>query len=581
MTKEQILIIDDKVEIITFLSDLLEPMGYRLLVAMDGKEGLNKALGEKPDLILLDLNLPGLSGIEVLEALHRRDCRAPVILMTLYGSESVAVRAFRLGIRNYISKPFDINELLVAIEWALEEGRLRRERARLVKELEKSNRKLSQQMKELSTLQAIGRSVASLMPKEQLLRRLLDAATYLTGAEAGAIFLLDDEGDNLHLEAILGKKGYHFSPQTRIRDSHAKDVVRMGRPLWLPRPTKHTGMTGYLGSQKHSLFYAPIKSGGEAIGVLGVVCHRAKEGLPPEFEKRLVALADYAAIALRNARLYEDLERQTHQLATINRVAQMIASSLDLKEIMRTVARRVKEILGVESATLVLLDEEGKELTFEIILANGSEELGPFHLDVGTGIVGWVVQQGQPLRANDVSEEPHFYPGIDEAIGSRTRSILCVPLRISDRIIGAMEAINKLDDRQPEGYGNFSERDEKLLTEMAAFVAIAVQNARLHSAMQETIAAQTLQDTMVTLSHHLNNPLQVLLGSIEILKGDRADRRAIAQVTNMVERAVAEVSAVVSVLKEITSPEGTIYLGSIQMLDIEEELQARLASSVD
>ena len=161
---ERILIIDDKIEIIKFLTDLLAPLKYRLLTATDGKSGLDVALEQQPDLILLDLHMPGMTGIEVLEALRQHNCRSPVILMTLYGSESVAVQAFRLGVRDYVVKPFRIDELLAAIEQALEVGRLRRERQRLVEELTRTNQELTRRMRELATLQAIGRSVASLMP---------------------------------------------------------------------------------------------------------------------------------------------------------------------------------------------------------------------------------------------------------------------------------------------------------------------------------------------------------------------------------------------------------------------------------
>jgi CheY-like chemotaxis protein len=70
MAGERILIIDDGIEISSFLVDLLGPLGYRLSTARMGDQGLAKVLRERPDLVLLDLNMPGMSGIEVLEALH-------------------------------------------------------------------------------------------------------------------------------------------------------------------------------------------------------------------------------------------------------------------------------------------------------------------------------------------------------------------------------------------------------------------------------------------------------------------------------------------------------------------------------
>jgi GAF domain-containing protein/CheY-like chemotaxis protein len=588
MARERILIIDDKIEIIAFLVDLLQPLGYVLASALNGEEGLSKALKELPDLILLDLNMPGMSGMQVLEALHRHDCQSPVILMTLYGSESVAVQAFRLGVRNYIVKPFHIDELLAAIEGALEKGRLRRERERLVAELSEANRKLTQRMRELSALQAVGRSVASLMPKEQLLRRIIDAAIYLTGASAGALFLVDRDGHELRLEAVRQAESYDFGLQSRVRDSHAEDVLRTGQPLWISSPTKHTGVTAYLGPKVRTLLYVPMRSGGEILGVMGLVSLRDDHVLALEIQGRLTALADYAAIALQNTHLYEDSQRQAQRLATVNQIAQMIASSLDLKEIMWAVVHSLTESLHAETATLVLLDEERGELVFEVSLRGDVDKSELFRLKVGQGIVGWVIQTGQSVRVNDVGQDPRFYSGIDLATGFCTRSVLCVPLTVSDQVIGAIEAVNKLDPGIADGAGQFTDEDEELLRGAAAFVAIAVENARLRAAMRETIAAQTLHDTVVTLSHYVNNPLQTLVGAADLLRSELAGRcgeqdrtnGTTAQAIDLIGLKLQEISVVISVLRDIALPESTIYLGSEQMLDIEQELQNRLESIV-
>ena len=357
MPKERILIIDDSARIAEFLTDVLEPLGYTLLTAANGKDGLARALSGQPDLIMLDLNLPDMSGLQVLESLRRRDSKSPVIMMTSYGSESVVIQALRLGVRDYLTKPFAMDDLLAAVERALEEGRLRREREHLVQKLSKTNQEVTLRMRELATLQGIGRSVASLMPREQLLRRILDAAIYVAGANVGALFLLDGDSQKLHLEAVRQGETYRVGLQTMIDDSHIEDVLRSGQPMWITNPKKHTGVTTYLGQKAHSLLYVPVKLGGTAIGVAGVAwLHGGR--VSPDMENRLVALADYAAIALQNAQLYEESQLQAQQLSTVNHIAKMIVSSLDLREIMQAVVRSLKESLHVETATLVLLDEE-------------------------------------------------------------------------------------------------------------------------------------------------------------------------------------------------------------------------------
>lgn len=116
---ERILIIEDDKASRDFFARLLTYEGYTVLTAADGESGLSLALAERPDLILLDLNLPRMSGLEVLQELNKRQCSNPVILMTVFGSEEIVVEALRMGIRDYLPKPCAPEVLLEAIERAL------------------------------------------------------------------------------------------------------------------------------------------------------------------------------------------------------------------------------------------------------------------------------------------------------------------------------------------------------------------------------------------------------------------------------------------------------------------------------
>jgi len=140
---ELVLVVDDsRVFRDLVVNHILEPNGFKSLAAIDGEQGLHLALNESPDLIVLDMLMPKMTGIQVLEALHQQGRDIPVILMTIHGSEDVAVRAFRLGAKDYVSKPFEVEELLDAIERALTEVRLRRERDALTQQLEAQHRQL-------------------------------------------------------------------------------------------------------------------------------------------------------------------------------------------------------------------------------------------------------------------------------------------------------------------------------------------------------------------------------------------------------------------------------------------------------
>jgi DNA-binding response OmpR family regulator len=119
----KVLIIEDRRENIVFIANnILKPEGWEVITARDGKLGLQKAIEEQPDLIISDLKLPTMHGLDVLEELNKRGHRIPTIVMTFHGSEETAIRAFRLGAVDYLIKPFEIDDMLSAIERALQTG---------------------------------------------------------------------------------------------------------------------------------------------------------------------------------------------------------------------------------------------------------------------------------------------------------------------------------------------------------------------------------------------------------------------------------------------------------------------------
>jgi len=116
----KVLIIEDRRENIVFLANnILKPKGFDVITAMDGESGLRKALEEQPDIIITDLKLPRMHGLEVLADLHDRGSTIPAIVMTFHGSEETAIRAFRLGAVDYLIKPFKMEEIEEALERAI------------------------------------------------------------------------------------------------------------------------------------------------------------------------------------------------------------------------------------------------------------------------------------------------------------------------------------------------------------------------------------------------------------------------------------------------------------------------------
>jgi two-component system phosphate regulon sensor histidine kinase PhoR len=315
--QEKVLVADDSRGIRDFLIQyILKPKGFKVITATNGREGLDLARKHQPQLIIADNQMPYLTGLEMLQALYEGGLRIPAILMTAHGSEQIAVDAFRLGIRDYVIKPFEVDEMTSAIERALRESRLERERTQLIQEITASNTELKQRLQELNTVYATGKSVTSSLDLEEVLRRVVEAAVFVSGAEEGSLMLLDAEKQNeLYVRASKNLDSASDSMRLRVQDSLAGQVLQSRQPLVVDHNNaKQKITTTYL---VKALVYVPIISQNEAIGVLSVVNRHRDKPFNNRDTRVLSTLGDYASIAIRNAGLFANSEQERNKLGTI------------------------------------------------------------------------------------------------------------------------------------------------------------------------------------------------------------------------------------------------------------------------
>jgi len=135
----RILFVDDDLQVLKSLGEYFEKLGHQVLRASSGKEALKVYEASHPDVVVLDLFMPEMSGMEVLEILARR--QAMVIMLTGYGDLDNAIEAMRLGAENFLTKPVDMGHLVAAVTKAAEKGALRTENVELRARLKPSVRR--------------------------------------------------------------------------------------------------------------------------------------------------------------------------------------------------------------------------------------------------------------------------------------------------------------------------------------------------------------------------------------------------------------------------------------------------------
>jgi DNA-binding response OmpR family regulator len=186
------LLIEDRRENIVFIANnILKPLGYEVITARDGESGLIKAQKESPNVIITDLKLPALGGLDVLEKLNQKGIHIPAIVMTFHGTEETVVRALRLGVKDYLIKPFTIEEMEAALQRAL---RPKRELPSVVKT---RNINLEQQLLQVRALAAEQERQIAALKKE--LGNSVGKVDMAEVAQRAAIW----EEDNARLRDVL------------------------------------------------------------------------------------------------------------------------------------------------------------------------------------------------------------------------------------------------------------------------------------------------------------------------------------------------------------------------------------------
>ncbi|MBE7472808.1 MAG: hypothetical protein DPW09_13930 [Anaerolineae bacterium] len=268
-------------------------------------------------------------------------------------------------------------------------------------------------------------------------------------------------------------------------------VIANKKPYFVqPRPpTQEVHENGQTDSDLGDVFFGafnaipsaiiPLVATDKPIGALVVGSQDlGKVPLPDEAQNLLVYLGSHLGSHLQNTYLVERSRRHASALMTLNQIAYAITSSMDLDEVLRRTMAGINEILEVEAGSILLVDEQTEELYFKITLRGENQQVTSFRLNRGEGIAGWVVVNNQPTISNNVRTDKRFCHVIDDAIGFTTNTVLCVPLVVQGKAIGAVEVINKRS-------GPFDSDDLELLVSMAASVGIALENASLYDDVQE------------------------------------------------------------------------------------------------
>jgi signal transduction histidine kinase len=219
------------------------------------------------------------------------------------------------------------------------------------------------------------------------------------------------------------------------------------------------------------------------------------------------------------ARLEQMQREQIVRLERIIEISRVLNSRLELRPLLQDIMSAATDLTRTEAASVLLVESKSGNLFFEAAIGIKQYEVERVAVP-RESIAGWIVEHNLFVMIDDVSHDPRWTRKVDQATGFETRSILGVPLRVKDKVIGALEVLNKKDDSP------FSDEDLSMLTTMASQAAVAIENTRL---FQQS-------DRIADVVHELRTPLTSIVGYSKLLLTTDFDKDTRDQFLEVINR---------------------------------------------
>lgn len=346
------------------------------------------------------------------------------------------------------------------------------------------------------------REITSPPKMSELLKSIVEWAVELLRADAGEIYLWSQEKDELRLSISYGFIESYMGVTLKPEEGMAGKVFQSGEPMivddyhaWEGRAAAFESAPPFV-----TVLEVPMKWQKQPIGVLAIDADARRRTFDQDDVRLATLFANVAAVAIENARLYEELQDQTAklkhtleqkvaqrtaelahralQLETGAQVSREITSVLDIDELLTRVVETISEAFGYYNVLIFLVDREANRLVLRAASGKMGRQLQSqgMYLEIGPGSLnGQAAQTNEAVMVNDVSQEPRYL--VDELLPD-TRAEMVIPLRIGDRLLGTL-------DVQSDKVNAFSQEDMLVIQSLGDQVAIAIENARLYDRSHE------------------------------------------------------------------------------------------------
>lgn len=314
MSSDKILLIVPEPGLSTLLErGVLKPAGYESTVVSERSTAESLLKDSIHQIVLIGDRVGDEDGIAFGAEISQRYPALPLVLISKKPEAEVLSSAYQAGFFQILTPPLRPAEVLKVVQVALE--RHHKLKDWVLQGINNNTKPLQKRLENLEALQRVGRSVTSLLNLDSILTSVVDSAVDLTGAEEGSLLLLDETTGELYMRAARNfQDDFVRKFRLPIRDTLAGQVMHTGKPIAINEATPQKIKTAYL---VHTLIYVPLQVYGRVIGILGVDNRKSGNPFMEDHLDMVAALADFAAVAIENARSYERVDVERSKLETI------------------------------------------------------------------------------------------------------------------------------------------------------------------------------------------------------------------------------------------------------------------------
>jgi PAS domain S-box-containing protein len=335
----------------------------------------------------------------------------------------------------------------------------------------------------------VGEALTSALDLPIVLERIVQLALEITGAEAGTVMLLDASKQHLSFPYMFGlPQELSLSPLPR-GEGAIWDVIDSRETRMVESYPKHpNAVQAGIEEGLQVQLGLPLLYEGDILGAMELLSRDKSFRFAAEQIEDVESVASMAAIAIRNAQLYSNETRRSAEAGALIATAQAISSSLDINTVLQEIAERSSTLLQADGSHIHLVNEETQMLECAVAIGVNAEALSRFKLKVGDGLIGSVVDSGEPILTNDPTSDSRGIQ-VPDTPADEEECIIMAPLRIRQRTMGAM-GVRRLGSDRP-----FTQADLDFLSAIAAQAAVAIENAHLYGQIEAQ--AQHLEHQVV------------------------------------------------------------------------------------